>query len=197
MAYRRIEDLDEPATVGALYNVPMVRLLIPSRWCEWIFKDLVPVIGSRHEDAEFISFPQEHWHIDWRFVSAREFVRVSRAARRRPPVEVQVSKVITVDMVTGGICRHVRKCRRLPVEFPYLINGGRAVPWIGALEHAFADQNARCGICPHRGIPLAGQPVKDGARVCPGHGLRWNVTTGALVPRLAQIDAPAPNFVHA
>ena len=38
--------------------------------------------------------------------------------------------------------------------------------------------------CYGRGFRLAGLPVQpDGTVVCPGHGLRWHLNTGRLVPR--------------
>lgn len=189
----RIEDLAGPAEIGRIYNVPTI--LVPGRnaWSELFSGVAVPIIGPLHEDAEFIGFKDQHWHVDWRFVSARVFARLPRHSIR-PPLIFQASKVITETMTVGAILRARRKCRREPLHFPDrftdsgFLENRREIPWLRALELAFAGHSAKCGVCPHRGISLAGQPIVDGARVCPGHGLRWDATTGSLAPRMAQIE---------
>lgn len=35
-----------------------------------------PIIGPLHEDAVIIDFPLLHWHVDWRFASARQIQRL-------------------------------------------------------------------------------------------------------------------------
>ena len=131
---------------------------------------LIPIIGPEHEDAEFINFPFDHWHIDWRFVNRSLF-------KQRGNGWVVLGTPINVSNTTNEIIHKVRKClREMPVFPP------ARVPWRPKLEAAYAGCKLKPGmVCPHRGIPLNGCPVKDGVVVCPGHGLRWNVETGELL----------------
>lgn len=44
--------------VGRRYSVPCI---YATDWKCWL-----PIFGPIHEDKEFIQFPDQHWHIDWR-----------------------------------------------------------------------------------------------------------------------------------
>jgi hypothetical protein len=96
--------------------------------------------------------------------------------------------VILVRGIRQGPEDHRLLCKRtlpdFPVELKYKDGRERwAFEWQPRLESEYAAIRAACTRCPHRGFSLAGLPVKDGKVVCPGHGLQWNVKTGALVPR--------------
>lgn len=160
----------EPCVIGRYYRVPCVD--VP------MWNGMVPVFGPLHEDREIIGFPEEHWHIDWRFVpSAFIDQRTSRG--------VVHGLVVSWKNARGGIVMLRRKCRREMPDFPTHPHSGREVFWLRDLEANHRGARLKCGrICPHRGLPLAGCPVKDGVVVCPGHGLAWNVDTGELVRRL-------------
>lgn len=156
--------------IGRYYRVP----------CVWVpmWKIKVPLFGPLHEDREIIGFPDEHWHIDWRFVP-RAFM--DRWTSRRSPHGLVLSKQNAV----GSIETRRLKCKREMPVFPTHPNGNKPVFWLADLEKAHADARLKCGrICPHRGLPLEGCPVRDGIVVCPGHGLAWDVETGALVRRM-------------
>ncbi len=71
------------------------------------------------------------------------------------------------------MCRH----RETP-EYPDVTK----ITWFTVLEAAYSDARMKCKTCPHRGLPLDGLPVKDGVITCTGHGLKWNIETGALCP---------------
>lgn len=54
------------------------------------------------------------------------------------------------------------------------------------LAQAFICNRLKPGnVCPHRGIDLTPFARPDGTAICPGHGLRWNLATGELMPRHA------------
>lgn len=155
---------DEPVRLGRYYSVPCVFV---SPW-----KRTVPILGPLHEDKNIIGFPDEHWHIDWRFVDSRWF----RTCSARHPVH---AKVVSAKKTAGGIVRRNLKCKRLMPEFPFVRHS-----WMASLEDAFSSARLRAGlVCPHRGISLAGCPVNNGVVVCPGHGLAWCVATGELSRR--------------
>lgn len=182
----RVDEIDEPV-VGKFYIVP----------CVYRISDFMhgwkPVIGPLHEDAEYIGVPGKHWHYDWRFIdrlpnpdestnfgNACFLVGKDGAEISRPSVEL-----------------HWRKCFRKMIEYKttyvkdvdayHLDSDLRTlIPWLGGLEKAYVDakMNTESMLCPHRGIPLKGQPIRYGCVTCCGHGLRWNVQTGAMAPRV-------------
>ena len=163
--------------VGKFYRVPCVlahgRFVCGTGW--------VPVIGPPHEDAEIINFPDEHYHIDWRFAHARMLYRAQQVGRIS-----EFGRVIMVrtnqrygdpqPIVLDGPVMKRRLCRREFSTFP------RMASWQLALDAAYRDCKLKPGmVCPHRGIPLESVRAMDGIVTCPGHGLRWNVETGELV----------------
>ena len=162
--------MPEPCEIGRYYRVPCVE--VPMWRC------MVPLFGPLHEDTEIIGFPEEHWHIDWRFTSP---AFMERWVYKRIPHGTVLSRKNAV----GAVEIRPRKCRREMPVFPTHPYSGKPVFWLADLEKAHAEARLKCGmICPHRGLPLAGCPAKDGVVVCPGHGLAWDVETGDLVRRL-------------
>lgn len=156
--------------VGKFYRVPCVKTNKPL----WLLDAgySVPVIGPAHEDSDVINFPEDHWHVDWRFVT-NDFFEFHTRFRAEPG-----GTVISVRNTTSEVFNRRIKCRR---EMPAFPNGA---PWQTALEKAYADCRLKPGlVCPHRGIPLAGVPSEGGVIVCPGHGLAWNAATGEMVKR--------------
>lgn len=186
--YPRIEDVGD-AKIGTVYNVPAVRWTGSSFGRPTGVPEVVPILGPMHEDAEHINFPEPHWHVDWRFVAESNWRCMPESYAFGGRDRFAAARVV-IAKNTGPIFRVQRRCRRGHVLFPRDLAG-----WMRGLEASMAGQTARCGICPHRGVPLAGAPVIDGARVCPGHGLRWRVSDGALVPTPPLPDrvlGPAP-----
>lgn len=162
--------------IGRWYRVPCVfgRMFDWERW--W------PVMGPKHEDAEFIGFFQQHYHVDWRFVPKRFMPRGGNALayplHEPSPAQLAAWPTTRINLPLPKPQARRAKCVRKLPPFPAL-----RVPWLKQLEAAHAGCKLKPGlICPHRGIPLASLPTIDGIVTCPGHGLRWNVTTGDLVP---------------
>ncbi len=194
MSLPRIEDVETPV-VGRFYDVPTVD------WRRWVNRSglfPMPVLGPLHEDREHIGFSDDHWHFDWRFAPQDQLVRHMEADHTDDPA-IALKSVATAHAVRGSVYRARWKCRRpmpvLPVQFQRIEGwmGSRPflpIPWLPALERAFAGEKLpACRKCPHRGLPLRGLPETDGVVVCPGHGLAWDVQTGALVRRTQDEEA--------
>lgn len=188
MTIPNIMEIDGEAEVGRYYMVPTVD-------AEWhSFKRPWAVLLPKHTDKEIIGFPAEHYHLDLRFFPTDRWRHADRWHHRTPetliagtPLHGERIEGWREDAVHAPIDAPVvwrrQLCKRkMPiVRWPY---AERPIPhWRGALEEAYKGDRLRPGlICPHKGVCLKGQPVRDGVVECPAHGLRWNVETGALVP---------------
>lgn len=180
---QNIEDLTEPPTVGKFYMVPCVEvrerhdLMTPTGW--------LPVTGPKHEDKEHIKFPWQHWHYDIRFLSEQQLSGTWLSADRI------FGHVIKTTIIVAGEVRPIPcisekttlcrlKCRREMPAYPHHLAERSFGP---ELRAAYATKRVICGKCPHKGVPLSSLPREPGTNVvtCPGHGLRWDLTTGSLV----------------
>lgn len=162
-------------TVGKFYRVPAVRV---ARWHGW--RDIwIAVIGPKHEDAEIVGFPWQHFHVDWRFVQRRIFDQLSWI---RGPTYVHAYPIQDPDgagtkvILEGPVLRRMKCKRTLAGPFPR-----EAAHWIPKLEEKFACARLVNGLCPHRGIPVSAMHRDGDVLTCPGHGLRWSATTGELI----------------
>lgn len=180
-----------PTIVGQFYMVPCVRLLVERHMQHpaagrdgWI-----PVIGPEHEDREVIGFRAMHLHIDARFAHEGALRRCADPWRRMTPQQSVMGYPVSTysDGAGSDPIPHERtvrrmKCKREAVDFPT----GPMVSWQPALELKHAGCRLKPGnICPHRGIDLTPFIKEDGTVICPGHGLRWDTKTGALLPHQA------------
>lgn len=201
---RAIPDIEtaHEVVVGRYYRVPCTL----DGYVDWReprrLNVVVPILGPLHEDRKFIRFPQQHWHIDWRFVTAlfmesrlesyREQTRDGPYYQSftQPLVSVIAPNLIPIHRrphshpaFAGGkmVIRRTLRCKRLFAEFP------ADAFWIPELELAMRDNVVCDNICPHRGISLKGVESTDGMTVvCPGHGLRWDKASGRMVSRGAE-----------
>lgn len=176
----RIDEVDKP-TVGKFYMVP-ARKCIKGR-PGFNIGTMVPTLGGLHEDAD-LGVAVHHWHIDWRFIApgiVRDMV-AWRYRSGRPHREAVTSRIMGIIMTPEYLSEEEewirRKMQRPHPTFPEWENGRK-------LERKYAGAVAKCLICPHRGMPLAGAPVRGGALVCPGHGLAFDRDTLVLKPRPA------------
>lgn len=183
-----VEDVDE-VIVGKRYSVPV----IVRQWDGPKRLTVVPVIGTLHEDAEHINFPDRHWHPDRRFICEAWFKSVGREGNHWKaifvpyPVNPWTGKAPSKPLVVDG-GRKVLVCKRLVgsfVEPPGALLAPCPPFWLKTMETAYKDVRLRNMICPHRGISCVGvKPEADGGIVCPGHGLKWNPETGELISRV-------------
>lgn len=158
----KVSELTTEPVVGQYYMVPCVRMR--HQWLHSLhMKGWVPVSGPSHEDADYIGFPDEHWHFDIRFIRTTTWT---------------FGEVARCNAVEMGPMLRKKKCIRSMPDYPTF-----EIPWMPKLESAYSDKKMKCMTCPHRGLPLNGLPVVNGIVTCPGHGLRWNVSDGSLVPR--------------
>ena len=182
-AVRNCSNVAIMAEVGHLYLVPCM-YVDPEVRTSWMPVDgWVPIFGPRHSDAEELQFPVEHYHVDWRFVPEAAFKWACR-----PYVPTPLGQVLSKTDRSGlnGVpVPKRRKCRRPMPIFPRVTLGESGMRW-KRLEQAMTKSCSRLkpgNICPHRGIDLTPYAAADGTAVCPGHGLRWNLTTGQLIRR--------------
>jgi hypothetical protein len=187
----RVTEIDGAPVIGSFYSVPCVRYRVSETGALWI-----PVIGSAHDDMDHFLAPR-HYHFDTRFVPLR-FIRLfhpeletlhANGASEQQLVDRFIGFILLQRLTDGDVRWMRRRCLRAQATFPHRTSTGERMSPFEALEEAYQSKKMECLRCPHRGIPLNGQPVKDGVVVCPGHGLAWNVASGDLVPRYAATEA--------
>jgi hypothetical protein len=179
---QKIEDVENPQ-VGKFYLVPCVeRFLSLGGGRFW------PVIGTWHEDAD-IGVENHHYHYDWRFFSDKDFNSPrARGSSYFEDTAYNLGKVLTPsdsdkDHPPEIVWRRKKMNRQMP-EFPILNYDGTRTKIAVKLEAEFKSVKMKCMTCPHRGMSLKRLPVApDGTVVCNGHGLKWNIKTGAMVER--------------
>jgi len=138
----------------------------------------VPLIGTVHEDREIIRFHSWHIHVDARFITIPEhrYLDGQEAADTTAlgrPLSLTSPWDSDEPLHWAEVMLSLRRLRARRSEPPEWSD--RLARWIPALEDAYADASAACGVCPHRQIPLsAGRDMGDGVRQCPGHGLCWD-----------------------
>jgi len=199
MTIPNIMEIDGEAEVGRYYLVPTVTQF----WRDWKPRPW-PVLLPKHEDAA-IGFKDYHWHLDLRFLPAFVFKEKARYSQFE-------YRTILTDAAAAPLMAHWRErfrqdpnpepkviwrrrlCKRQMPEtaWPYFTPAGEGsrVGFQKKLEKLVEGKSLRPGlICPHKGVCLKGQPVRDGVVECPAHGLRWNVETGALVHTESKVPA--------
>lgn len=164
--------MSETYEIGRYYRVPSVYV---NNW--WRFQGWLPVIGPMHEDAEFVNFPWQHFHIDWRFAPER----VWRGLRDWPREgshfgsPIQCPDSFGKRVIERGPEPRLMKYKRDPGAFPV----ERAnQTWLPSLRAKYACAKLLNGLCPHRGIPVSAMHRDGDILTCPGHGLQWNAVTG-------------------
>lgn len=174
MSVKRVDEMLAAPVIGQCYSVPTVELEFLRTTKAW------PVMGLKHEDAEHLNFPYEHYHFDWRFMPDFAF----RQCASHDDVQRIFGRVLHyIDRALSAPRYRLRKCRRqMPVctIFTTAVNGV-------ALHRAWAGRDAihspRGLICPHRGTALGSiAPSADGTITCPLHGLKFCATTGRSIP---------------
>lgn len=174
---------DRTPVIGKVYSVPCIKT---TKDCRYGRGGYMPVIGPEHTDKEFINFPSEHYHVDWRFASALAFRKATWVRMPEGEHSHAYAAVLQrwgygdpsygMELTKGGVVMRRMRCKREWPAYPY------SVKWMEKLEDAYACHKLKPGlICPHKGLPLETCPTNNDVVTCPGHGLRWNVKTGELV----------------
>lgn len=196
---QRVEDLTTPPVVGGWYLVPCVTVR-DYRKTEGVV--VVPVLGTAHEDPD-LGAPYVHLHFDQRFLEPL------KAGMNECWPQIAV-RVVNLTEALAPIEHVAMVCRRdqptYPADIPSpsqdditnaLIYGRdqhalcaitpHTPGFLPGLEDRTKGRCSRFGICAHRGTPLSNLPVTKlqgrAVRVCPSHGLAWDVETGQLVKR--------------
>lgn len=170
MSLTRVDKLTTEPVVGTLYLVPCVPGVVAMVGYDWM-----PVLLPAHADAE-LNVPEEHYHFDRRFMPLYP---------RGPNADEKYNRgQSTSVLLAAGVDVFWRRmrCNRRMADFPF---NEQVVPVVEKMVAGMRLQPG-CLTCPHRGVSLANLPVdEDGCVVCPGHGLRWHLESGLLVPRTA------------
>lgn len=169
---QRVDEMTEPPTVGRFYLVRCIRNG-NGRW--------YPVMGPAHADPELAPVAGRgaamvHHHYDARFMRLGDIGLGTRRKMLARGLAVEVALLSAVHLVFSDARLMFRK-RRCLREMPLHPTGFTVLNE----TYAAATLKGGCKTCPHRGVPLASLPAVEGVVTCPGHGLRWNVSTGALV----------------
>lgn len=176
----------KPYQVGLYYEVPTIDATLHG------LRDIWPILGPWHEDAEFVKFPWEHFHLDGRFLNTRQWEWLHSRFETTDAVfgvvvtERGFSAYGELDgprMIHGQPQIERRQCMRVLPDFPF-----ERATWLFQLEKEFSSAVIRQPICPHRGIPLDGLTPKDGIVTCPGHGLCFDVLTGQCVSASKRVE---------
>ena len=165
--------------IGAIVDVPCIRWKWHDRFDWW------PVLGPMHEDSKIIGFRWDHYHVDHRFLTVKQFAATVLYTRYRgmaptfsQPIHQmrEEENLHTVGWPQLPTIKR-KRCLRAWPSYP------TSTPWMRRLEDHYECARMKKGLCPHQGAPLAGLEVVDGVVTCPLHGLRWNVETGTMVRR--------------
>jgi hypothetical protein len=176
---QRITELNEMPVVGRFYLVPTVEH-------PWTFRHKPfpwPVFLPRHNDTQFFNFPEEHYHVDPRFLTPRDFAIIEDYGWSRTAFEqCQGAPVAKWNAGAGAyelsaIVWRRRRCHRDAIPYAF----GEREP-IKAIQAHWSGQTAprnRYGwVCPHQSAALGSMAVVDGVITCPLHGMRIRTADG-------------------
>lgn len=184
----RIETLTHPPVVGQVYSVPCINY----------GGHIYPIMGFVHRDEVLgPNAAKRHIHVNICFVTQEALASLGLSF-------VDVYPTIGVKTVLASvrigesepIPRRFEKeltcLRELPNYTPSLhgqLFSGASIDHFGRLEEQQEGKayKGKCMSCPHRGIPLGWVEVRNGKRLCPGHLLAFDATTGQLVRRTKKV----------
>lgn len=176
---QRIDELCAPPEIGRFYLVPTVRGDWSGSVGDW------PVLGPKHSDAQCLDFDYQHYHLDARFMAVGEDDEWRWRSVMAAPL------MVSWRINSGGLPAPVwrrRKCRRHAnpfQEYLHSVVASDKTRWRCHFDQWAGKQarhDGRGWVCPHRSVPLAGQPVVDGAITCPLHLLKIDAATGTVLP---------------
>lgn len=178
----RITFLSEPPVVGRKYLVPTVFY----GWLHQAKPRTWPVLLPFHSDADFLAFPDPHYHVDARFLSPSDWQRAnSYSSYYDAPTTCQGVPLARRGETHPPIVWRARTCHRSVIRYSGIATSRitrRLLPHYGNAQ----ARRVRTGwVCPHRGYPLGSAPVVDGVITCPLHGLCIDAETGRVIPEEA------------
>lgn len=185
--------LPDQLILGESYDRPCVRADWHNAGVAWF-----PVLGTIHNDAEYIKADFTHIHVDYRFMPRRhreeadkEVESGSRIFAVNPVHSQPISRICPegfdepVIMEEAGKIAPEKWIQVMKREYtgPYPEYPSRFVPWIDELRDGYRERQLIDGIiCPHQGTDLTGiEPDAKGFVTCPLHGLCWDLKTGRMV----------------
>ncbi|ALC13801.1 hypothetical protein [Sphingopyxis sp. 113P3] len=166
-----LSELRQPPVPGRYYMVPVIDFIYCNREGQW------PTLGPLHHDREEIGFDPLHFHVDLRFLTARQ----TKQIRRWYSPGTAEATVSAAPLNYRG--------RDVPKK-PYLAKRRCRVPgwaysppgrplWLDAFDRRFGEvaEPRRLAdgrlLCPHRKVDLSSfEPDAEGIVTCPLHGLR-------------------------
>jgi hypothetical protein len=159
----------------------MVPVIVADDWAG--ISGPLPVIGARHTDADDFNFPWPHYHVDVRFLTAREYRRAGGGSYKGWSAEMVVAglPISNSNRWTGEgsgipvgrppLAR--RRCSR--VQPPYAAGDQSTIKRFREKRgepDAIILKDGR-QLCPHRRVDLSTISADaDGLTTCPLHGLR-------------------------
>lgn len=180
--------------VGQMYLVPCL-FVARSSWTGWMPPDgWVPTSARSTPTRSTWNSSSSTSNIDWRFVPDEAYEAALGLELRVPHNKVVTADSGVLNRLYGQPVMKRRKCRRVMPTFPQINSTtlpdshkhpDSSARWARMeIAQAFTCNRLKPGnICPHRGIDLTPFAQPDGTAVCPGHGLRWDLRTGELMPR--------------
>ena|ERR1700679_524429 len=178
MTLIRVDQMQEVPLPGRFYLVPTINELWHGHRSDW------PVIGPLHKDIEFFNFTDEHYHIDGRFLNARQ--RKIAGSQVRPTVaeEIQAAPLHHEWRKPDSILPKpiLKKLKCWKSDIPY---GHHDKKQVQDIQKHYAGQSCANGksgwICPHRKASLGSIAPVNGVITCPLHGMRIDAETGKVL----------------
>lgn len=178
----RADKLTAPPVVGTYYMVPAIQWSFSYTWdavsptSQWW-----PVWGRKHNDIEFFDFKHQHYHIDFRFLTKRQWKEFENSWRP-PRATVQAQPLNHVRLPNGPPKPKLIKMRCSTADTTYDFP---TAPQVLAIQAAYAGKQctkSKLGfICPHQRFQLGSIAPVDGVITCPLHGLRIDAATGVAL----------------
>lgn len=173
-----LSELREPPVPGRFYMVPVIDFVYFGFRGQW------PTLGPLHHDREEIGFEPLHFHVDFRFLHARQ-VRQIDGIYWGASAETTVSSA-PLNRRDLEIPRQAYLAKRRCRVSGWTYSPPERPKWLEAFDRRFgavaeprrlADGRL---LCPHRKVDLSSfAPDAEGIVTCPLHGLRVRCTKAA------------------
>lgn len=183
---QRVDRMTTAPIIGRFYLVPTVFGKWNEAFAHW------PVIGPEHNDIDFFNFQWSHYHVDARFLNAKQ----RRSAIGWNPSKSDERRLARACI--GSPLQSNGHCNSYGLPKPHLLrkrcNIGAPLPgddvtgaltWLNmcnSFKGRVCERGKRGFVCPHQNAALGSVAVIDGVITCPLHGLRIDAVTGTVLP---------------